>query len=316
MGTTHIIFSAIMPIFIIIGAGALARRIGWLSEEADRSLMAVVVNLLYPAMIFRYILGNDALREPTNLLLPPLIGLTSIVAGFGISMLVARKFNIGNQKECRTFAFTTGIYNYGYFAIPIVALLFDRETTGILLVHNVGVEIAMWALGVGFILSANDPKSIWRRIFSAPVITILIAVPINFFRWDQHLPNVASDTIDTLGRCAIPLALLLIGATFTDLAKGVKLFSRADIPILATALRIGVLPASFIFLAFLFPFTIELKHVIIVQAAMPCGVFPIVLARHFDGSPEVALKVVLSTTLVSFVTIPLWISLGLKLIDS
>jgi malate permease and related proteins len=316
MQTTQIVFSAIIPIFFIIGAGAFARRIGWLNEEADRSLMAIVVNLFYPALIFSFILANDALRDPANLLLPPLVGMTTIIAGFGVSMLVARKFKIGTQKECRTFAFTTGIYNYGYFAIPIATLLFDRETVGILLVYNVGVEIAMWALGVGFILSANDPKSIWRRIFSAPVIAILIAAPLNFFQFDQYLPNVAFETIGMLGKCAIPLGLILIGATFADLSKGTKLFSRMDIAILSTALRVGIFPASFIFFALIFPLSIELKHVLIVQAAMPCGVFPIVLARHFDGSPEVALKVVLSTTLVSILTIPIWISVGLRLLDT
>ncbi len=158
MQTSGLIFAAVLPIFIVISSGYLARKVGWLNIEADRSLMALVVNLLYPCLIFSYILGNEALRQPSNVLLPPLVGMTSIIGGFGIAMLVGRKLKIGNQKECRTFAFTSGIYNYGYFAIPIVALLFDRETTGVLLVHNVGVEAAMWTLGVGFILSANDPK--------------------------------------------------------------------------------------------------------------------------------------------------------------
>jgi predicted permease len=53
----------------------------------------------------------------------------------------------------------------------------------------------------------------------------------------------------------------------------------------------------------------------VVQAAMPCAVFPIVLARHFDGSPEIALKVVLTTTILSLITIPLWIAFGLHLLD-
>ena len=163
METTALVFSAVLPIFIVIASGAVARRVGWLDVEADRSLMTVVVNLLYPALIFSFILGNDALRQPSNLLLPPLLGLTTVVGGFGLSMLVARKFKIGDQRDCRTFAFTTGIYNYGYFPVPIIALLFDRETTGVLLVHNLGVEIAMWVLGVGFILSRNDPKSVEHR---------------------------------------------------------------------------------------------------------------------------------------------------------
>jgi predicted permease len=275
----------------------------------------VVVNLLYPALIFSIILGNDALRQPSNLILPPLVGLTTVVGGFGLAMLVARKFKIGDQKECRTFAFTTGIYNYGYFPVPIIALLFDRETTGVLLVHNLGVEVAMWVLGVGFILSPSDPKSIWKRVFSGPVIAILVAVPMNYFKVDQHLPNSALETINLLGQCAIPLGLILIGATFMDLAKETKITSRLNISITASVLRLGILPAAFLFIAFILPLSTELKCVIAVQAAMPCGVFPIVLARHFDGSPEVALKVVLGTTIISFLTIPLWIAIGMKLLD-
>jgi len=315
MNPTQLVFSAVLPIFFVIGVGALARRLGWLDTEADRSLMTVVVNLLYPALIFSFILGNDALRQPSNLILPPLVGLTTVIGGFGLAMLVARKFKVGNQKECRTFAFTTGIYNYGYFPVPIIALLFDRETTGVLLVHNLGVEVAMWVLGVGFILSRNDPKSIWKRVFSGPVIAILIAVPMNYFNIDQHLPNSALETINLLGQCAIPLGLILIGATFMDLSKEMKISSRLNIPIIASVLRLGLLPAAFLFIAFILPLSTELKCVIAVQAAMPCGVFPIVLARHFDGSPEVALKVVLGTTLLSFLTIPLWIGLGMKLLD-
>lgn len=315
METTQLIFTAIMPIFLIIGAGFLCRKVAWLDKEADRSLMSVVVNLLYPAFIFSYIIGNDALRQPSNLLLPPLIGMASIVAGFGICMLVARRLKIGNQKECRTFAFTTGLYNYGYFPVPIIALLFDRETTGVLLVHNVGVEIAMWSLGVGFILSANDPKPAWRRVLSAPVISILIAVPLNLLMVERYLPHFAFEAIDLLGKCAIPIGLLLIGATFADLSKGVNLLSHIRVPIIAVTLRMFILPFGFLIVAFILPLSTELKQVMIVQAAMPCAVFPIVLARHYDGAPEIALKVVLATTLVSLITIPIWLSLGMHLFD-
>jgi predicted permease len=315
METTTLVFSAVLPIFLVIASGAIARRLNWLDVEADRSLMSVVVNLLYPALIFSFILGNDALRLPSNLVLPPLLGLTTVVGGFGLSMWVARKFKIGDQRDCRTFAFTSGIYNYGYFPVPIIALLFDRETAGVLLVYNLGVEIAMWVLGVGFILSRNDPKSIWKRVLSGPVIAILIAVPMNYCKLDQHLPNFALETINLLGQCAIPLGLILIGATFADLSQGVRMTDRLKIPAAASVLRLAIYPAAFLFIALILPLSEQLKCVLAVQAAMPCAVFPIVLARHFDGSPEVALKVVLGTTLLSFITIPLWISIGMQLLD-
>ncbi|MEM7792155.1 MAG: AEC family transporter [Verrucomicrobiota bacterium] len=311
---TSLIFAAVMPIFIIIALGFLVRRVGWLNMEADRSLMAVVVNALYPCLILDFILGNEALRQTANVILPPLVGLTSVVVGFGLAMLVARKLQIGNQRECRTFAFTTGIYNYGYLAIPIVALLFDRETTGVLLVHNLGVEIAMWVLGVGFVLSPNDPKTIWKRVFSGPVIAIFIAIPLNFLRAEAFIPQFILEAIHMLGVCAIPLGLILTGATFADLAPGVRIMDRLKLPISGCVLRIGVLPIIFLLSAWILPLPTELKAVICVQAAMPCGVFPIILARHFDGSPEVSLKLVLSTTLISLFTIPIWVLFGLKLL--
>ena len=310
METSVITFTAMLPVFLIIGAGYLARRIGWLNEEADRSLMRVVVNLLYPALIFDFILGNPALRQTENLILPPLIGLTTVMGGFGIAMLAARRLRLGDSRECRTFGFTTGLYNYGYFPIPIIAALFDRETAGVLLVHNLGVEVAMWALGVGFILSPDDPKSVWRRIFSGPVIAILAAVPLNLMGAGERAPNAVLETIDMLGGCAIPVALLLIGATFADLAKGLRFRARPAVAGTACALRMGVLPLLFLLVAAVFQFSRELKQVMLVQAAMPCAVLPVVLARHFDGSPEIALRVVLSTTLLSLATIPVWIGLG------
>jgi predicted permease len=56
---------------------------------------------------------------------------------------------------------------------------------------------------------------------------------------------------------------------------------------------------------------VELKRVLVVQAAMPAAVFPIVLARHYGGQPLVAVQVVLATTALGLLVIPLWLSLGL-----
>ena len=50
----------------------------------------------------------------------------------------------------------------------------------------------------------------------------------------------------------------------------------------------------------------------VVMAAMPSGTFPIVMARHYGGDQAVALRVAISTSLVSLVTIPLWITAGTR----
>jgi predicted permease len=57
---------------------------------------------------------------------------------------------------------------------------------------------------------------------------------------------------------------------------------------------------------------LELKRVIVLEAAMPAAVFPIVMARHYAGDPATAMRVVIGTTVVGLVTIPLWIRFGMQ----
>jgi len=71
------------------------------------------------------------------------------------------------------------------------------------------------------------------------------------------------------------------------------------------ALRLGILPVLFLLLAKYLPCSLELKRVITIQAAMAAAVFPIVMAKHYGGDPATALRVVLGTSLVGLVTIPL-----------
>jgi hypothetical protein len=50
----------------------------------------------------------------------------------------------------------------------------------------------------------------------------------------------------------------------------------------------------------------ELRQVLVVQAAMPAAMTPIMLARLYGGRPAIAVQVVLATTIGSIVTLP-WI---------
>ena len=47
---------------------------------------------------------------------------------------------------------------------------------------------------------------------------------------------------------------------------------------------------------------------------MPSAVFPIVLASHYNSDAQTALRVVLATSALAIITLPLWLAFGLKLI--
>ena len=313
MNPSATILNAVIPVFGIIGLGVLIRKLNWLTEAADKSLMRVCVNVLLPCLILDKSLGNPALSQPSNLLLAPLIGYAVVGCGMFLAGWAGPLHGLREVSEQRTFAVSVGLHNYGYVPLPLALLLFDQATAGVLFLHIIGVEMAMWTLGVMW-LSGGRPGRDWRRLINAPLIAIVVAVAFNALSWDAGVPPAAGTAIHWLGGCAIPLALILIGAIMADHLGEFHSANGWRVITLAVLLRIGVLPVLFLLLAKHVPMTVEHQRVLVIEAAMPAAVFPVVLAKLYGGDPATAVRVVLGTAAVSLVTIPLWLKFGMQFV--
>ena len=301
----------ILPVFAVMGIGVALRRVGWLNAEADASLLKLVVNLLYPALIFENVHANPALREAGNLAWAPLVGFVTIAGGVVLCLFAARALGLTVGTGRRTFAFTTGIYNYAYMTVPLMAALFGRESLGVLFAHNVGVEAAIWTVGV-LVLAGHSLREGWRQLYSPPVLALVLAVGVNLAGLGGHIPEVVLGVVRTLAACAIPLGLLLSGATMAEhlFTRPAELFAwRTSLG--AVALRLGVLSGLFLLLARFGPFSADLKHVILVQATMPAAFLPLVIVKHYGADSLTAVRGVLATVVASVVLMPLWLQWGL-----
>lgn len=302
------LLEAVAPVFVIIGAGYALRRLRWLTAEADHSLLRVGVNVLYPCLIADTILGNPMLAEAKNLIVPPLVGFGTVIFGFLIAALVARLLRLPGPTG-RSFTFTTGLYNYGYLPIPLVQAFYDRNTLGVLFTHNLGVEIALWTVGV-WLLSGVPASGAWKQIFNVPILAIVASAALNFAGVGSFIPSFLSQSMHMLGQSAIPIALLLTGATLSDLIAGERMPGQRGAVVAANVLRLGLLPLAFLLLAKTAPVSVELQRIIIIQAAMPAAMIPIILAKHYKADSAHALQIVLTTTLLGLLTIPLWLRFG------
>jgi predicted permease len=300
----------IAPIFALIAVGSGARFMGWLTSEADAGLLKLVMNVLYPALIFKNVLGNAALSDSRNVFWPPLVGFVTIAGGILLAWGIGRSLGFSKGKGLRTFAFSVGIFNYGYIPIPLMQGLFGAESVGVLLVHNVGCELAIWTVGV-VVLSGLSIRDGWKRMISGPVVALLVAGLGNVLGLDAVMPAALDETISMAAACAVPVGLIAIGSTlFESLSKPSQLFSLRVTPA-ACALRLVLLPSLFLLLAKFLPVSQELKRVIMVEAAMPAGIIPILIAKHYGGQPLTAVQVVIGTTAVGLIAIPLWLRIGL-----
>jgi malate permease and related proteins len=307
------VLNAVLPIFAIAAIGALMRQLNWLTSEADTSLLRVTVNVLVPCLIFDSILGNRAFDSHSNIFLPPLVGFVTVAIGIPLAAAIQRFAGLNDERGRRTFVFCTAVYNYGYVPLPLALSLFDKETAAVLFVHNVGVEIALWGFGL-VLLSGASLRESGRKVINPPLIMILITLVLNFTLGKQHVPQFVLTTAHMFGQCAIPFGVLLLGAILADHAHEFRGARGMRVVFASSALRLGVLPVVFLLIAKYLPCSLELKRVIVLEAAMPAAVFPVVMAKHYGGDPGTALRIVLGTSLIGLATIPLWIGAGIRFV--
>ena len=307
------LFLVILPVFAMIALGAILRRTQLLSETAETSLFNLVVKVTTPCLIFESVATNPALREPGNLLLPPLLGFGLTLLSVALGWYAARALGLTIGHGLRTFAFAVGVTNYGYLPLPLLDAMFGPESRAVLMVHNVGVEAAIWTGGV-LVVSGLSPREGWRKLINAPAVALLLAVAANLTGVAARVPAVMMNFVHALAVCAIPLGLLMTGVSIQPHLDDPKQLADTRVTLTAWLLRLGVLPFVFLLAARYLPCPVELQRVLVIQAAMPSAVVSIIVARVYGGRPLVAVQIILGTTALALFTIPFWIRFGLSFV--
>ena len=304
------LFRLILPVFALIAVGVALRRFHAIEGAAEAGLIRLVVSVCMPCLAFDTIVGNAALHGPANLLLPPLAGFATTAAGFGVAYLAARAIGLRAGTGLGTFALSAGVCNYAYLPFPILGGIWGPRTQGVMLVHNFGVDLAIWSVGL-LVLTGASPRSGWRRMVSPMLVTLVVAVAVNVSGLSPRVPDLARSVAHALGVCAVPLGILVTGINMADHLDEPARLVRRNVALAACAVRLGLLPAVILCAARWMPFPLELRRVLVVEAAMPAGVIPIIIAQYYGGQPLTAVQIVLSTTSVGLFTCPLWIRAGL-----
>ncbi len=316
------IIQAILPVYLLVGVGLALRGLKVITPEMEKGMIKMVIHCLYPCLILDKTLGNDLVLQADVLAWGVGLGFGMILLGMGVSYLMALALGLKPGNGRRTFCVAAGTQNFGYIAIPLLAALFvlggNDRVFGVLFVHSLGVEIALWVVGVMILTGSafGNPK----LLISGPTVSVVLGVLLSSTGAWKFLDASGGGVVGAgvrqamswLGDCAFPMGLALIGATMYDLIGKEKISPK--IAVGSLIVRLAVMPFAFLAAAKWLPLIPELKQVLVIQAAMPAAVSPILVARHFGGSPGVAVQAVIATSIVALVTMPLWISYGIRFV--
>ncbi len=302
------IIAAVLPAYLLIVLGALMRKTRILRPEHDEPLMHSVYQIMYPCFILDKILGSQALKQGSVVGWSLGIGFSELLVGMAVGVIVGRWIQLHKGSGLRTFGFSVGIQNFGFTAIPIVQSLYGAAAVSVLMVHNLGVELSIWTFGV--MVMSNDKEIPWKKLINGPAVSVVVGLLLVALGWDVYFTGPVREMMKWLGSGAFPMALLVTGAIMIDMVAVERPSLR--IALCGTLLRLGVIPMIILSAAKFLPLALELKQVLIVQAAMPAAMSPLLIAKLYGGRPGIAAQIIVVTTAISLLTLPAVIAFGVR----
>jgi len=277
----------VAPIFVAAGIGFLWARLRRPFEA--EFVTALVTQVGTPFLVFGALtklpLGMATIGEMAGASLAAF----ACFAAVGIAVLRLMRLPLHSYLPALIFP------NAGNMGLPLCLFAFGPQGLALAIVFFAVHSILQFTLGVSIAAGTADPG----RLLRLPLI-YAVALALLFDATGTAVPRWLANSAELIGGLTIPMMLIALGVSLARLRIGslgrtltlalVRLVSGA-----AVGLGVG--------------WALGLGHaatgVLAIQSAMPVAVFNYLFAQLYRREPEEVASIIVLSTLISFVTVPL-----------
>lgn len=303
------IVNILAPVLLLVFLGFFLRKISFFTAEFFRNCAKLTYWIGLPALLFIKIAYADVdfgVSWKISLVLMAAIASVALTA-----ISIARIF-IKNQRRRKTFVLTSFYSNTAYVGLPVIlyALSIGSENSSLIDAASMAVApmipfvnlLSIIVMGLretsGSI--AGRALTIGKKVLMNPLIIACVS-GLLVSALGITLPDFLNRSLDSLGKMALPLALLSIGAglSFGSL-KGTVL------PTVTAALfNVFLLPIVGYLYSRYFGLSNSYTLIAMIFLACPTAASTYVYAREMDGDHIFAGNVIVLSTLLSTLSLSL-----------
>ena len=298
------VLTALAPVFLLIALGAVLKLTLLPSRSAWDAFESLTYFVLFPALLIVTTATAD-LREVPATGVGAALFTAIVILSFALIILkplLARTLNLSGPAFTSVFQGSVRWNTY-------VALAIAGSLHGILGLALASVAIVAMVPLLNFICvlvlawyaadKAPDARAIAGQILRNPLIwSVLAGIAINLS--GVPLPKIAVAFCEILGRGALALGLLAVGAGL-DLDK----LWRPQAAVIATVvLKLAVMPAIAIGLGCWIGLTGAPLTVVAIASSVPSAPGAYILARQMGGDAPLYARILTLQTVIAFLTMP------------
>jgi malonate transporter len=289
----------IIPIFLLILLGVAMRRWFSLREDFWPQIDRLIYYVFFPALLFSTL---SHFKIDFGAATPMLMVATLfILCGTGLGYVSKYIFNAPAKVFSATFQ-SSFRFN-SYIGLAIAGGLHGQDgLAAIGLLMGFMVPLANVA---SVLMLARHSESHWfKEILLNPLI-VATAGGITFSLAGLHVPKMLDTTIGLLSQASLPMGLIAVGA-------GLRMQGLHSYPgtlWYGVVVKLLVLPAIAWGLGLIFELSGVYFNITVLLAALPVSTVAYVLAKRMGGDGDTIAAQVMLSTLLSALTLPLWLLL-------
>ena len=300
-----------MPLFFIMILGYVLHRTGFLEDSFVASANKFVFKVALPVQLFRDIATTDiyASFDGKYVLFCALSTLSSILVIWVLAKLLLKDKHIVGEFVQACYRSSAAILGTAF----IQNIYGTSGMSGLMILGSV----PLYNIFAVLILTLESPsadahaamgdkiKASIKGIFTNPIL-IGIALGFVYSLLRLPMPTIAGKTLSSLASLTSPLALLAIGAGF----KGKAALGYLKPTAVATVIKLIVLPAVFLPIAFRMGFTNEKLVGLLVMLGSVTTPAGYVMAKQMGHEGVLTGSVCVTTTFFSALTLTFWVLLA------
>jgi hypothetical protein len=296
--------TVVLPLMAVMLSGFLVGRFGLLPENGSKVISRFVYLVAMPAFIFISLAGIP-IGDIFNWSYLAVLG-GGMLAVFALGFIAARYVFAGSLTEGSLHALTAMFSSTAYIGLPLILIVFGEAGLAPGIIGAVITGAIFIPLAI--VLAEVDKGRTGRKVVSASALAVLrspllIATVAGLLTSASGISVGAPVTAfcQLLGSAFIPCALFAAGLFISQCSlKG----EVREISWLV-AVKLLLHPLITWWLAF-YVFELEgiLPVIAVLQAALPSGVPVFVLAQHYESFVSRSSAVIVVSTVLSMLTLP------------
>lgn len=307
-----LIFSKVLVVFIYIGIGLAANKLGVLPKGSVKPFTGLIMQITLPCLMISSITGHeldDSMLRNTVITLV-LTSLIYVIVAVLTTFFSDRAFTGKEQPDRNVLASSMTGCNSGFMGFPVAKSVFGPLAFYYMVIQNISNNLYLFMMSL-VQLHHREASSAARKSLKemlrpmANVTGAATVISIVMLFTGIHLPAYVMEIIEPIGDITIPLSMIIVGVQLsgTDIRR---LVSDRYI-MTASAIKLIVVPALVVLITIPLPVDPIVKLTALLGMSFPSSVMGVAVSAQEKLNSELMAEVVASTTLLSLITLPIWI---------